>query len=171
MKLGIVYPLPPEPLDLDRTLFVDAGAIRVGIEYRDIDSASLRDAYAGDPRLAASLEQIIGNKAVSDRGISLHVCGADDGHEYLRFDCFDGDPHYHYNHRVAQGATAVNHWIPFDRAACGDMLDWAFARIRSHLPEMLSQARGEHLVPALDAATIDAALVEITRLAKPGAVR
>lgn len=166
MRLGIVYPLPPEPLDLEHTRFVDAGAIRVGVEYRDIDNASLRNAYAGDAKLAASLESVIGNKVVADRGVSLHVCGADDGHEYLRFDCFDGDPHYHYNHRVAPGATAVNHWIPFDRAACGEMLDWALTRIRSHLPEMLTEARGDHLVPALETAAIDEALIEVTRLAK-----
>ncbi|HEU4428529.1 MAG TPA: hypothetical protein VFT98_07225 [Myxococcota bacterium] len=100
--------------------------------------------------------------------MSLHVCGADDGHEYLRFDCFEREPHYHYSHRVAPGATAVNHWVPFDRAACGDMLAWALERIRSRLPEMLREARGEHLLPKLEPAAIARALREVERLARGG---
>src|SRR5438128_1467861 len=114
MRLGFVYAIPPEPLDNAVTRFVEAGAIRIGVEFRNIDGASLRASYAGDAVLAAELENVIGSAEVADRGVSLHVLGADDGHEYLRFDCFETDPHYHYNHRVAAGAAAMNHIVPID---------------------------------------------------------
>jgi hypothetical protein len=166
MRLGFVYDIPPEPLDAGRTRFVAAGAIRVGVERRAIDDASLRASFAADEALASRLEGVLGGRAIADGGVSLHVCGAEDGHEYLRFDCFEREPHYHYSHRVALGAPAVNHWVPFDRAACGEMLPWALERIRSHLPEMLREAHGEALVPLLDPAAIGRALVEIERLAR-----
>ena len=39
-----------------------------------------------------------GEAVVDDRGVSLHVYGEQDGEwrEFLRFDCFAEDPHYHY---------------------------------------------------------------------------
>jgi hypothetical protein len=32
---------------------------------------------------------------LDDFGASLHVVGTADGHEHLRFDCFEHSPHYH----------------------------------------------------------------------------
>ncbi|MGA8369001.1 MAG: hypothetical protein WB765_02630, partial [Acidimicrobiales bacterium] len=94
--------------------------------------------------------------------VSLHVCGAEDGHEYLRFDAFDGGPHYHYNHR---GIEIVNNVIDFDVAAHGDMLPWALECIRSRLDAMLAQAGGADLVGRLDHHAIASALSEVEPLA------
>ena len=161
--LGVVYPIPPEAIDAARTRMVDAGAIRIGIERRTVDAQSLRASYSDRPELAARLEAILGHGEFADFGVSLHVFGADDGHEYLRFDCFADEPHYHYIHRVEPGVEPVNHWVPFDAVACGDMVDWALSRIRTRLPEMLRQACGAHLVPRLDLPAITHALAEVER--------
>src|SRR5207244_2851325 len=92
---------------------------------------------------------------------SLHVFG-EDGHEYLRFDVFDSGPHYHYNH---PGSEIINNWIEYDQVALGDMLPWAIERLRTRLPEMLTEAGGGHLAPKLDRALIDRVLVEVERCA------
>ncbi len=72
-----------------------------------------------------------------DKGVSLHVCAVDPAHEFLRFDVFDDDPHYHY---VDTSGTA-NRVVAFDEVAHGDMLPWALDRLRSHLPAMLTRGR------------------------------
>ena len=49
----------------------------------------------------------------ADEGVSLHVIDASDAHEYLRFDMFDDEPHYHYIHKPDDGSI-VNNVIDFD---------------------------------------------------------
>ena len=95
--------------------------------------------------------------------MSLHVFDAADGHEYVRFDVFDADPHYHYNHR---GPEVVNNVVEFDVIAHGDMLPWALDRIRTRLPEMLTEAGGTHLVDGLDQAAIEQALERVAPMAE-----
>ncbi len=150
MALGIVYTILPEPINAKETLFFEAGVVRIGLEVRSIDNASLQAAYANSEEDLKKLEAIVGDTPISDGGVSLHVLGTDDNHEYLRFDCFEDDPHYHYIHRTAPGEMPVNHWVPFDQAACGDMLEWTLTSIRTRLPAMLSKAKGDHLVPGLN---------------------
>lgn len=57
--------------DLEKTVFVSAGALTFGIEYRRLSN---------------------------DRGVCIHVYGGQDYQqdEVLRFDCFERQPHYHY---------------------------------------------------------------------------
>ncbi|MGE0383352.1 MAG: hypothetical protein AB7Q97_01395 [Gammaproteobacteria bacterium] len=170
MKVGVVYNIPPEPPNPETTRIVDAGVLRFGVEPRHIDRESLRASYASDPVALARFEKLVEDgRAIADGGVSIHVFAAEDGHEYLRFDCFDDEPHYHYNHRVAPGEDVVNHWIPFDRVACGEMLPWALATLRTRMAEMLAQARGSHLVPRLDADAVKQALVRVEQLARPPA--
>jgi len=82
----------------------------------------------------------------------------------VRFDCFDDEPHYHYNHRVEPGGEVVNHVVGFDAVAHGPMLPWALDCLRTRLPEMLAQAGGGDLVSQLDAALVERAIddVEVT---------
>lgn len=166
MPLGVIYPIEPEPMNLDHTVFVDIGALRVGVERRDIDTESLRAAYADRPELTGELDKALGEEFVSDSGVSLHVIGAEDGHEYLRFDCFETEPHYHYLHRVEEGEPPVNQWVPFDSAACGDMLDWALHCIGTRLPDMLAIANGADLAAQLDQVQVERAMPEIEARAK-----
>lgn len=157
-KRYTVAPIPPDPA---HTRYLDAGALRLGIEYRVLDAPALESAYGDD---AAAMQEIQANLPVqgaNDRGLSIHVLGAEDGHEYLRFDVFETGPHYHYIAPSGVEQTIVD----FDVVAHGDMLPWALAQLRSRLPQMLERAGGAHLVPRLDADLLAARVEELRILA------
>jgi hypothetical protein len=157
---GTTYTVPPIPPDPERTTWVDAGAISIGVEYRLLDDAELAANYQGEQM--EEIQAATGGDAIEDNGVSLHVAGADDGHEYLRFDMFEQEPHYHYIQPSGESQTIVD----YDRVAMGPMLPWALDQIRSRLPAMLSRAGGDALVSMLDAARIEASLAEVEKLAK-----
>ena len=87
--IGKVYGIPPQPPVEDRTHRVAAGAVTLGVEYRALDPESLRATYADNPEHLAELEARSPDGGFTDEGVSLHVWGTDDGHEYVRFDVFD----------------------------------------------------------------------------------
>lgn len=163
--VGVVYGIPPQPPVAANTRMLEAGALRIGVEYRDVDPAALRATYAGNAAQLAELEAKSPVGGFSDEGVSVHVFDAEDGHEYLRFDLFDGEPHYHYNHRPGPAGEAVNNVVPFDVTAGGDMLEWAFERLRTRLPQMLAKAGGGHLTPRVDQAALEPVLAEARALA------
>lgn len=149
-KVGKVVALPPEPLVPDETTFVTEGAIVVGVERRHITTESLRALYQGNPAHAAAFEdRVQQGGALDDRGVSIHVLSATTGREYLRFDCFDEDPHYHYIHHDEGGAQR-NRWVIYDAAANGGMVPWALDRLRHHLADMLASAGAEPEMVAVD---------------------
>jgi hypothetical protein len=164
--IGKVYNIPPQPPAPENTRYLPAGAITFGIEYRDVDPESLAATYADDAAQLAELEDKSPEGGFSDEGVSIHVCGTDDGHEYVRFDVFDDEPHYHYIHRRPSGAEVVNNVIDFDTAAHGEMLPWAIERLRTRLPAMLTEAQGDHLVPQLDSDLIGRVIDEVQRIAE-----
>jgi len=164
--IGKVYNIPPQPPDPASTRYLEAGAVTFGVEYRDVDPDSLRETYQDNAQHLAELDEKSPEGGFSDEGVSIHVLGADDGHEYLRFDCFDAEPHYHYIHRVGADGTIVNNVIDFDAAADGDMLTWAVDRIRTRLPAMLAEAGGDHLVDQLDGDRIAPVLAEVHEMAE-----
>jgi hypothetical protein len=159
--IGKVYGIPPQPPVAEHTYYVPAGNVRLGIEYRSLDPDSLVETYKHDAAQLAEMLEKSPEGGFTDEGLSLHVVG-EDGHEYVRFDVFEGEPHYHYNH---PGPEVVNNVIDFDTAAHGDMLPWALSCLRTRLPEMLSEAGGAQLVDGLDQAAIDAAVDRIATLA------
>jgi len=164
--IGKVYNIPPQPPAPENTRYLTAGAITFGIEYRDVDPDSLAATYADDPAQLAELEERSPEGGFSDEGVSIHVCGTDDGHEYVRFDVFNDEPHYHYIHRTPSGAEAVNNIIDFDTAAHGEMLPWAIECLRTQLPAMLTEAEGGDLVPDLDGDLIERVVDEVQRIAE-----
>lgn len=164
--IGKVYGIPPQPPDPAHTRWFTAGAVTIGVEYRDVTPEALVETYRDDPEQLAELLAKSPEGGFADEGVSLHVSGADDGHEYVRFDVFDGEPHYHYVHRTPPGAEVVNQVVDFDVAANGDMLTWALECIRTRLPEMLPHAGGADLAARLDQAAIDAALDQVVPLAE-----
>ena len=153
-----VTPIPPDP---DQTRYLEAGAIRLGLEYRSLDDAQLDAAYANDADAKAEIDANRPGE-LEDQGVSIHVLGADDGHEYLRFDVFDNGPHYHY----IQRDPVRNEIVDYDPVALGDMLPWALAQIRERLPQMLIHAGGEALVERLDAALLASRVEELGALAR-----
>lgn len=157
---GTVYTVPPIPPDPEHTTYVDAGAIKLGVEFRLLDEAELEANYEG-----AAMDEIkdaLDGNAVEDNGVSIHVVGASDGHEYLRFDMFEQEPHYHY----IEPSGASQRIVDFDRVAHGEMLPWTLEQIRSRLPAMLAHAGGAALVPELEEARIAAVLAEVEKLAR-----
>lgn len=150
-EVGIVYAIPPEPLDPERTRFFEGAGIRIGVERRELDEDRVTGFYASNPEFAAQYEAVkTAHGRFADDGVTLHVIGPD-GHEYLRFDCFRDEPHYHYVRRTEPGEPPHNHWIPLDEVANGDPLDWAIARLRTRLVPMLVQAGADAAAEAIAA--------------------
>jgi hypothetical protein len=157
MPIGTVYTVMPIPPEEKVTTYVPAGAITVGVEVRVVD-----DALVGAQFKDATPQQqaeIAANKPanLSDGGVSLHVCSSRDRTEYVRFDCFRIEPHYHY----ISGSGGSQEIIKFDTVANGDMLDWAVDRITSRLPVMLRRAGATQLAHEVDAAAIEKALPQL----------
>jgi len=151
-----VMPIPPVEA---HTTWFEAGALRIGVEYR-----LLTDAVAAASELApASGDERGQTTGLDDRGVSLHVCGEQDGawRELLRFDCFVEDPHYHY---VSWRAKA-NEMIHLDPVADGDPLAWALERLRTRLPQMLARAGAADVAARVDPAALEDALPRVTEAA------
>lgn len=157
---GTVYSVPPIPPDAEHTTWVDAGAISIGVEYRLLDDAELAANYRGAQM--DEIQEATGGAAIQDNGVSLHVAGTEDGHEYLRFDLFEQEPHYHYIEPSGERQTIVD----YDRVALGPMLPWALDQVRDRLVPMLEFAGGEALVERLEPARIEACLAEVEKLAR-----
>src|SRR5262249_2815157 len=111
---------------------------------------------------------------VGEIGASIHIFNADRSEEWLRFDCFDRGPHYHYilpreGHNIVSG---------YDVAASGPMLPWAINAIRTRLPAMLRKAGAEALAAEVEQqgvdgavlAQVEAAMVEEDRRIRPGSI-
>jgi hypothetical protein len=143
------------------TRYFEAGPVAIGVEYRLITSNIVN----------ANLETVsreLGTQHVpvtvpEDGGVSLHVVDTATRAEYLRFDIFDGSPHYHYIH---PGKYQVN--IPYDRAASGDMLDWVQRCLRYRLRDMLEFCGAWTAAAGVDAATIEAVLPDVVEAARAG---
>lgn len=130
-----------------------AGAVTIGVEYRRVDVEVLNAGFGAD----FVAEQ---NATIDTSGVSLHVLGTEDGQEYLRFDCFDEDPHYHY---ILWGTRQTI--VPFDIAAGGDMLTWALAAISDRLDAMLKFAGAPELAAQVDRERVRAALDDVAPVA------
>ena len=164
--IGEVYNMPPQPPVEANTKYFPAGAVTIGVEYRDVDPESLEATYAGNEAHLAELAARSPEGGFSDEGVSIHVRGTDDGHEYVRFDVFDDEPHYHYVHKTPPGADVVNNVIAYDAVAGGDMLPWAIERLRTRLGEMLTEAGGQDVAARLDDQQVARAVDEVEVLAQ-----
>jgi len=152
-----LMPIPPVPA---QTEYFDAGVVRFGVEYR-----LLNDAIAAAADVEAASGSDSAGESFDDRGVSLHVFGvADDGGEpleYLRFDCFVEDPHYHY----VSWKHKSNEMIHIDPVADGDPLAWALERIRTRLPQMLERAGAPEVAARVDPRLVEQALPRVTEAA------
>jgi hypothetical protein len=159
---GTTYNVAPIPPDDAHTTYVDAGALRIGVEYRLLDDAELEANYQGDEM--KEIRDALDDAIVQDNGASIHVLGREDGHEYLRFDLFEQGPHYHYIDLGGKEQTIID----FDRVALGEMLPWALAQLRDRIIPMLERAGGGKLAREVEANTepLKASLTEVERLVK-----
>lgn len=155
------YSLMPIPPIEAHTHWFEAGGLRIGVEYR-----LLTDAIAAAASLEAangSVEGVESAGPIDDRGVSLHVFGRQDGElrEFLRFDCFQEDPHYHY----VSWRAKTNEMIHVDPIADGDALGWALDRLRERLIPMLVRAGAADVARQVDLAAVDALLPRIAEAA------
>ena len=155
--------------------------MKIGVEVRRIDGLAdrLRASYAGTPFEAVFGEWQKNRAAIRDRGpggatgmtgtgegVSIHVIATDDGHEYLRFDCLHGVPHYHYLRPWAKPEECDNHAVDWDEVAHGPMLPWALNTLRTRVPEMLIEAGGADVASSLDADALRVAVDRVEELVR-----
>ena len=145
-KYGIYYKVQPEPMDPDACTSFEAGAVTLVLEYRSLDPESLARSYADRPEDLAEILRLSPEGGFTDAGVSIHVVATKTGHEYLRFDVFKDDPHYHYVHPT----NDCNHWVPFDPVAGGDMFEFAMTCLRERLDPMLRFAGGAEVAASVD---------------------
>ncbi len=155
------YDRMPIPAIESQTEYFTAGNIRIGVEYRVLTEAV---AAANRAALASATGTVRGNlEELDDCGVSLHVYGLADGNwlEYLRFDCFQEEPHYHY----VSWSLSANELLHIDPVADGDPLAWALDRIRTRLPQMLERAAAPHVAAMVDLRAIEAVMPRVTEAA------
>jgi hypothetical protein len=150
--------MPIPPIEA-HTQWFDAGAVRFGVEYRLLTeaiaaAAEVEAALGGDRADPASFD---------DRGVSIHVVGNDEqgSFEYLRFDCFQEDPHYHY----VSWRERTNEMLHLDAVAEGDPLAWALERLRTRLREMLARAGAAHIAARVDPRAVEVVLPRVAEAA------
>jgi hypothetical protein len=163
--IGKVYTIPPQPPVEEHTRWLDAGPVRLGVEYRELDPASLVATYAGNAAHLAELEERSPAGGFTDEGVSIHVSSACTGREHLRFDVFDGEPHYHYIHYHADGTVSANNVIDFDVTAHGEMLPWVLDTLRGRMGVMLAQAGADIADASLGDPAVTAAIERVAALA------
>ncbi|MFT5201789.1 MAG: hypothetical protein ACI9C1_001167 [Candidatus Aldehydirespiratoraceae bacterium] len=151
-RVGTTYNIPPAPPDPASTDWLDAGPLRIGVEYRKVDPEALEKIYAETEHLA-ELKAASPEGGFADEGVSIHVVSVADDFEYLRFDMFLDEPHYHYVDKAADSNTIVN----FDTIAHGPVVDWTLMQLRTRLPEMLRYVGANDAADSVDDAV--AALV------------
>ena len=164
VRIGVVYNIPPEPPKEEHTQWFEAGNITIGVEYRDLNPDALVELYKDNPEHLKEMLEKSPDGGFTDEGVSIHVKGTADGHEYLRFDVFDGEPHYHYVFNTP--GEIANNVVVFDTLALGEMMPFAINCMRTRLAEMLPRARGEHLVAMLDQTKIDKVVDKVQAIAE-----
>ena len=128
-----VQPMPPDPASTD---WLEAPPLRIGVEYRKVDPEVLEAAYGDSATDMAEITEHSPEGGFTDEGISIHVVAVADDHEYVRFDVFDDEPHYHYVDKAAGTNTVVD----FDPVAHGAMKPWVLRQLRRGLGDMLRHA-------------------------------
>jgi hypothetical protein len=160
-RLGTWYGTAIDPV-VENMDVVAVGPVKIGIEFRHLTNeviiaAGNGDSITGDGEGAGLI--------FDDSGVSFHVFDAETDVEYLRFDCFDDDPHYHY---MVPGKGLVH--VAYDSYANGDMVSWALSCLRSRLPMMLDVAEAGGLAAAMGQpdvrASIDEKMDDIERAAR-----
>ena len=166
--MGTPYEVLPIPAFPDYTHAFRAGALTFGVEYRLLDEEVIAKEYGADARAKFGDTLPPGLPAqIDEDGVSVHVFGPD-GLEYLRFDCFDDYPHYHYI-EAREGRQEV---MEFDPLADGPMRSWLVACLGTRLGAMLTRAGAGDVAAGWDprehAEVLAAVAAEIEAAARRG---
>ncbi len=155
--LGKKITVMPIPHIHEHTEYVKAGALTIGVEYRVLND-QISNAYLSTVRPGTTRTERPG---IADGGVSIHVFAEEQGKlvEYLRFDAFDKEPHYHYIYPAER--TQVR--VILDPAAEGDLMQWILGRLRHRIPQMLESEGAAELARRADAQAIAAAMPQVER--------
>lgn len=156
---GTVFHTYLGPIVAEHAQSFDLGPVTVVLEYRQATKASILAGFADDPEKYAAAAAATPDD-LDDSGLSFHVIGRDQ-HEYLRFDCLRGAPHYHYNLRPTAAVAPVNVEVKYDHVSNGDPVDWTLSRLAGRLGPMLGAAGAADLAAALDPDAVAVAVSEI----------
>jgi hypothetical protein len=158
--MGTRYAIEPIAPVEEAMTRIPAGVITFGLEDRQLNPSVVGEFYRGRPE-ESQVQQLSERRGPeADGGPSIHVFGTENGLEYLRFDCFEGGPHYHYVHPHED--FMVIHEM--DTTAIGDPFAWSTGRLRERLAPMLVESGGGDLVAVLDPVVVSAALDHLERL-------
>jgi len=135
---GIMFSVMPIPPVAEHCVAVEGGPVTFVVESRlltkELQAAHLAES-GFDP----------GESNLDDFGATVHVHDAADDVEYLRFDCFNSEPHYHYINL----AKSENLVCRIDEVAEGDPTEWTLSRLAVRLPEMLELAGAQQAARAV----------------------
>jgi hypothetical protein len=126
------------------------------------DTSTTETAIAAGPVTFVVQHRTVG----AGSGPTIRVVGADDSHEYLRFDMFSEGPHYHYSPPSTPDSEATERILKLDTVADGEAVAWAITTLRARLAPMLEAAGGERLAAQLDDATLERAVDEVEASAR-----
>lgn len=162
--MGTTYHISPIPPVEENTVRFPAGVVTFGLEMRELNPAIVDAFFTDRPDQDAVLGLLAEREDLDDEGASIHVFGTEDQLEYLRFDCFEKEPHYHYVHPHEEFQVVTE----IDVIALGNPFEWAVARLRQRLPEMLRESGGGAIADRLDHAVVESALRDLIELKKSG---
>lgn len=155
---GAIYrDLLPVPHVAEATEYISADALTIGVEYRTFDPAVAAANYTPE-----QIEEAGGLEALfSDKGVTLHVFATDGLVEYLRFDCFDDEPHYHYI-----VPEVGNTFVRFDPLSNGPMLEWAAEAVKTRTAQMLTALGAGNLAESIDQDALVRAVDQAVQVAR-----
>jgi hypothetical protein len=134
VKAGLVngqtFNFLPIPIIEHNSEWFEAGPVTFAVETRVLGAAKAGRAAGGG---------------------TIHVFSADRAQEFVRFDCFDAAPHYHYINQV----ECLNTVWAFDPGMNGPMVTWAIRNLRDNLPAMLRAAGGESIAKQVELTGFD----------------
>src|SRR5437867_13061862 len=109
---------------------IEVGGVRINVEYRHLGG---------------------------DRGPAVRVYSDVDGRpvQLLRFDCFENDPHYHYD---PDGKNLV---LKLSRETVPDLIAWTLGELRANLRTMVRAAGYETAAAQIDRAAVAAVLPQV----------
>ena len=95
----------------------------------------------------------------TDRGPSLRIYGAVEGKpvQLLRFDCFEEQPHFHYD------PDGKNNQLRLDKAKVSDPIAWSMDYLRGNVASLLHIAGYSGLAEQVDEGVLTAALPTVEK--------
>lgn len=132
LQRGQTFSFMPIPMIETNAEWIDAGPVSFAVEVR----------------VLAGMDEAAGAGA---GGGTIHVFSPDHEEEWVRFDCFDDEPHYHY---LDQRQRLNTVWT-YDDAVNGPMGAWAVAALRANLPAILRSAGADDLAKAAEREGVD----------------